>query len=109
MMWLFKKIAALFRSEKPKNIIELSFLQPLEEDPPTTAPPANVKYILYISQPGTYDIDDGDRLVGYIYKQEGDEDHYTVWSLNVYDVSIDFRTLKEAKKWLGNPPMRKYR
>jgi len=41
--------------------------------------------------------------------EPGDEEHYSFWTGHLGDIEFDFKTLKDAKAWLGNPPVRRYR
>ncbi len=77
---------------------------------PPPLPPARVKYVLYRCGNGSFDVFDGDQMVGDLFRQDGDRERDTLWVATLYNAHFDwFRTLKAAKEWLGNPPVRKYR
>lgn len=77
---------------------------------PPPLPPARVKYILYRCGDGAFDVFDGDQMVGDLFREDGDQERDTFWIATLYNAHFDwFRTLKAAKAWLGNPPVRKYR
>ncbi len=82
---------------------------PVSLTPPPLAP-ARVKYILYRCGNGAFDVFDGDQMVGDLFRQDGDRERDTIWIATLYNAHFDgFRSLKSAKEWLGNPPVRKYR
>jgi hypothetical protein len=107
MAWLRRIIGIFFPTED-----QIAFREALRRSQlpqPSSAPPPAEKYILHYSQPGFYDIYDGEKRIGDIFKQDSDEDHYAVWSVTLGEHTFDFNTLKEAKSWLGAPPVRRYR
>jgi hypothetical protein len=77
--------------------------------PPPLAP-ARDRYILFKSGDGAFDVYDGEEMIGDLYRQDGDRDRKTVWIATLAQARFDgFTTLKAAKDWLGQPPVRKYR
>ena len=77
---------------------------------PPALPPPRKRYVLYRVQRELYDLMDDGNLVGHIFLSEGDEEHDTFWEAKAYAAAFDrFRSLKAAKEWLGNPPVRSYR
>ncbi len=77
---------------------------------PPPLPPARVRYILYRCGNGAFDVFDGDQMVGDLFRQDGSQERDTYWIATLYNAHFDwFKTLKAAKEWLGNPPVRKYR
>jgi hypothetical protein len=98
---------ALFHSKERRHF-QAPLGKPLPAHPPPLPRP-NSRYVLYSCGDGCYDIDDGDNLVGMIYRQQGDKGRDLCWSTYIGDIGFDFRTLKKAKAWLGNPPVRQCR
>ena len=77
---------------------------------PPPLPPARTRYVLYRTQPGYFDLHDDGCNIGGIERIDGDEEHDTFWQANAWDAHFNyFRSLKAAKEWLGNPPVRSYR
>lgn len=109
---MFGFLRALFPSRERREFQEMlrSEHRKLERGPPAL-PPANTKYILYVCEPRyQYDVYDGKIEVGEIRKLPGDEDHDTYWFAGAYEFGFDyFRSFKEARAWLGDPPIRHYR
>ena len=88
------------------------------EEMPKGPPPAT-GYVLYTNGDHSYDIyrgspDEGP-IIGSIFQQSGDEEHYAFWSLSLMDdprvpqLGYAFKTLKDARAWLGGAPVRRYR
>lgn len=104
---LLRLFRMLFPSKERREFQAL-LRQPLPTAPPPLPVP-RVKYILYTHGDKSYDIVDGEEMVGGFFQQPGDEEHDPVWALTLGDIGFDFKTLKDVKAWLGNPPVRRYR
>lgn len=101
---LRKLFQALFRVKRRAEF-EPWLTQSIPTEPPRS-PTAKQGYVLVAVGPGDYDILDGDHHAGSAYRQEGDIKGRSIWSATVSGVSWDFHTLKAARVWLGDPPVR---
>ena len=99
-----KLLQAIFRTKHEREFGRW-LKQPIPLEPPSV-PKAKHGYILVAVGPGDYEILDGNHLAGSAYRQDGDGNNQSIWSTAVRGASWDFPTLKAARAWLGDPPIR---
>jgi hypothetical protein len=102
---MIRKLLQTLLRAKQRREFERWLAQPILTEPPSP-PKAKRGYLLVAVGSGDYDILDGDHLAGAVYRQDGDEKGQSIWSATVAGASWDFSTLRAARVWLGNPPVR---
>jgi hypothetical protein len=102
MFGLFQK---LFRSRKNHAVRQL-LVQPAPMEQPLLPKP-RTGYALRLCEDGQgYEIMDAEHSAGWLSKLELGEVRRTVWEVQLRGIRIDFRSLKAARAYLGNPPTR---